>query len=205
MTISRFFRDRGLWRSLEREILPTLAAKLESRGARALRVWSAGCASGEEPYSVAILWRRRLADEHPRLALEIVATDIDLTLLARARRALYPRSSLGEAAALGLDNAFEALPTGELSLRPRCRAGVHFAALDLESEPPAGRFDLLFCRNLAFTYYDESRQRRALARLASCLAPHGLLVLGCHERLPGPPAGSRSRGPCLFEIGPLES
>jgi chemotaxis methyl-accepting protein methylase len=92
--ISRFYRDREVWRLLEREILPQLAAQASSRGENRLRIWCAGCASGEESYTLALVFAfaEVLKDCKP----EIMATDADLHLLARASRACYAPSNLRE-------------------------------------------------------------------------------------------------------------
>jgi chemotaxis protein methyltransferase CheR len=152
VTISRFNRDRGVFEYLARTV---------PQGAR---VWSAGCASGEEPYTLALL----------REDLEILATDADPNMLRRAEAARYPDSALRE-----LPDR-EAFTDGVLHERYRRR--VSFARHDIRDEPPAGPFDLVLCRNLAFTYFDEPTQRDVLRNIASVTE---LLVIGAHERLPG--------------------
>jgi hypothetical protein len=87
--ISRFWRDRGVFESIERDVLPALADAARAAGRTALDAWSAGCASGEEPYTLAILWRERLQRAYPQLELRIVATDNDAWLLERARVGCY--------------------------------------------------------------------------------------------------------------------
>src|SRR5262249_55626720 len=96
ITITRFHRDRGVFDHLRRVVLPGLAQRASKRAAEAVRCWSAGCASGEEPYTLRILWERGLPAEHARAQLWIVATDIDARLLERAREGRYPASSLKE-------------------------------------------------------------------------------------------------------------
>jgi chemotaxis protein methyltransferase CheR len=186
VTISRFFRDRGVWRALAAEVLPLLAERALTDGRRRLRAWSAGCASGEEPYSLSILWHRELAHRYPDLSLRIVASDRDPALLLRARRAIYPAGSLREASTLGYDSAFEPIDN-EMRVRDEFRPAVDLVVLDLCGEPPNGLFDLLLCRNLPFTYYDAARQLAALRTLRSRLVPGGVLVIGSHERLPAMP------------------
>jgi chemotaxis protein methyltransferase CheR len=92
ISISRFYRDQGVWRTLEREILPNLIERTRTRGETHLRIWSAGCASGEEPYTLALLFAFGAALRGcPRA---ILATDADPHLLERAHRACYPETSL---------------------------------------------------------------------------------------------------------------
>jgi chemotaxis protein methyltransferase CheR len=183
VTISRFARDRGVWTSLRDIVLPELARAADDRRARALRAWSAGCASGEEPYTLALLWELELAPAFPGLGVEILATDVDEAVLARAREALYPASSLRELPEHWLGRAF-AREGGSLRLRPEHRGTVRFLRHDVRTRPPAGRFDLILCRNLAFTYFDEHGRRDVAGLLAGALRSGGALVVGSHETLP---------------------
>jgi chemotaxis protein methyltransferase CheR len=187
ITISRFYRDRGAFSSLEQVVLPRLARYALSRGYTAVSCWCAGCASGEEPYSLAILWKLRLQDRFPALRLNILATDVDETLLERGRQARYRASSFKELPAPFLTEAFVAV-AGEFILREPYRDVVRFLCHDLRKGAPDGSFDLVFCRNLAFTYFEDSLQREVLAGIRGAMAPCGALVIGSHESLP---AGSK--------------
>jgi chemotaxis protein methyltransferase CheR len=186
--ISRFYRDRELFDCLGAEVLPALAHAALARGAPRLECWSAGCASGEEPYTLALLWRERLAAQFPPLGLRVLGTDLDARLIERARAACYGPGSLAALPPGWRERAFE--PRGRLlCLREPVRRDAEFARQDLLAELPAGRFDLVLCRNLAFTYFDEAGARRALERLAGRLRPGGALAIGLHERLPQPCEG----------------
>jgi chemotaxis protein methyltransferase CheR len=184
ISISRLVRDRAVFEVLTQLVLPHLAALALARGARELRCWSAGCASGEEPYSLSMLWKLELAHRFPDLALTIVATDIDEALLARARIARYTTSSLREVPAPWIDAAFTR--SGRwFTLRPEFRTGVELRREDIRDRVPAGPFDMILCRNLVFTYFDASLQRRTLEKMLDVLRPGGALVIGFKERLPG--------------------
>jgi chemotaxis protein methyltransferase CheR len=186
ITISRFCRDRGVFANLQRRVLPALAGEALRHSAESLRAWSAGCASGEEPYSLKLLWELELAPDFPRLALEIVATDSNAHLLSRAERACYPAGSLGEVPPVWKTRAFQ--ETGSLlCLRPELRAKIEFLHQDIRKELPGGIFDLVLCRNLVFTYYSQNLQEKVLERIASVLRPGGVLVIGGHESLPERP------------------
>jgi chemotaxis protein methyltransferase CheR len=144
-----------------------------------MRVWSAGCASGEEPYTLALLCD----------GLDILATDVDPVMLRRAEAAEYPPSALRE------------LPA-EMRLDERTRRHVTFARHDVRDEPPAGPFDLVLCRNLAFTYFDAATQDEVLRRIAGVT---DVLVIGAHEALPD---GQRLFEPwarCVFRRSPGSS
>ncbi|HEU5260465.1 MAG TPA: CheR family methyltransferase [Gemmatimonadales bacterium] len=183
ISVSRLARDRIVFQGLARTVLPELAADAQARGARELRCWSAGCASGEEPYTLRIFWRLELAPRFPDLVLTIVATDIDAALLERARVARYRRSSLREVPAAWIDAAFTRSEDW-FALRPEFRTGVELRHEDIREQIPGGLFDLILCRNLVFTYFDAPSQRRTLDRMLAALRPGGALVIGFKERLP---------------------
>jgi chemotaxis protein methyltransferase CheR len=183
VTISRFYRDRGVFEALREPLLPALLEGVCARGEPALRAWSAGCASGEEPYTVAVLFRLGLQPRFPQARLELVATDADEALLARARRGCYPRPTLRELPPAWLHQAFSPRE-GELCLEPEYREGIAFRCEGLRRQMPEGPFHLVLCRNVAFTYFEPSLQREVLGRLTERLAPGGLLVIGAHEALP---------------------
>ena len=186
VTISRFFRDRGVFEQLGSSVLP---------GFSELRCWSAGCASGEEPYSLSLVWRIQLA----RTRLRILATDSDPHLLARARAALYPRSSLRELPGAWMTRAFCEAPEG-FRLRPEYREGVEFRLQDLRHTTPDERFHLVMCRNLLFTYFEEGLQREILHALRTRVLPHGVLVVGSHEHLPAGAEGFDPIAPGLYRL-----
>lgn len=181
--ISRFYRDREVFDGLGAAVVPALADAARRRGAEQLDCWSAGCASGEEPYTLALQWRLSLGARFPELGLRVLGTDIDATLLERARSACYRSSSLEALPAGWREAAFERRG-GLFCLREAFRAGVELEQQDLLGELPQRQFDLVLCRNVAFTYFSEERARLALERLASRLRFGGALVLGVHERLP---------------------
>jgi chemotaxis protein methyltransferase CheR len=183
VAVSRFYRDREVFDGLGAEVLPALA-----RGASRIECWSAGCASGEEPYTLALLWRLRLAARFPHAAFRVLGTDIDARLLERARAACYGAGSLADLPAGWRERAFER--RGPLwCLREEFRTAVALAQQDLLAALPEREFDLVLCRNLAFTYFDDAGARRALERFASRLRPGGALVIGLHERPPAAAAG----------------
>lgn len=181
--ISRFYRNRGEFDFLSAEILPLLARRALAAGDDEIRCWSAGCASGEEPYSIALIWSLGVQRRFPALSLRVVATDVDPNLLERARHACYRASSLKDLPSDWVERAF--VRSDELfSLRPEFHESVEFRSQDIRSEAPPERFHLILCRNLAFTYFDEDVQRSVALLLREHLDPGGILVLGSHEQLP---------------------
>jgi chemotaxis protein methyltransferase CheR len=183
ITISRFFRDRGVFEALRQRVLPEIAACVR-RERREARAWSAGCASGEEPYSVKILWDLEVASSCPGVPLSIIATDLDETMLARARRGCFAATSLRELPPHLMRQAFD--PVDDLlCVRPQHREGIDFLLQDLRTQGPSPAFDLILCRYVAFTYFAPALQHQALGRILERLLPNGYLVIGTHEQLPG--------------------
>jgi len=183
ISISRFYRDRAVFDRLRDNVLPALAQAALNRAETMLRCWSIGCASGEEPYSLNLLWRLAVQPQFPGLVCHIVATDADPHLLARAAAGCYPASSLRELSEGWQSTAFT-LQVDGYCLRSRFRQGVDFQLQDVRTVAPVGPFDLILCRNLVFTYFDESVQRQALARILEQLRPGGGLIIGKSEQLP---------------------
>ena len=182
ITISRFFRDRGVFEALGELVLPEIAARA-AREQREARFWSAGCASGEEPYTLKIIRDLAVASDFPNVECSVIATDVDEVMLERARKGCYPKGSLRELPKAFITEAFDRVDN-LFCIRPRHRTGVSFALQDLRTEAPNGSFDLILCRSVAFTYFEVPLQRQALNRLVEHLAVTGYLVIGAHERLP---------------------
>jgi chemotaxis protein methyltransferase CheR len=183
VTISRFGRDRAVFGALAAGVLPTLAAGARAAGRDRVRAWSAACASGEEAYTLALL------GTDAGLEIEVLATDVHPPVLERARAACYERSSLRELPDRWRERGFDRTSGGALAVRPEHRPRVTVARHDLRDAPPDGPFDLVLCRNAAFTYFGPDAQRAVLANLAAALRPGGALVLGLHEMLPDPAPG----------------
>ncbi len=175
VTISRFFRNSTVFRLLSREVLPRLAAT-----GRGVAAWSAGCASGEEPYSVRIAWDELPGEKPP---LRLLATDIDAASLERAAAGSYPESSLREVPEAVRRRHFER-EGDSYRLREALIRSVTFRRADLLRDGSPGRFDLILCRNAAFTYFGPQERRTAAAVLGASLEEGGFLVLGRTESLP---------------------
>jgi chemotaxis protein methyltransferase CheR len=181
ITISRFYRDSTVFDALAEDVLPLLARQL--RAGEPLRVWSAGCASGEEPYSIALIWELCVSPRVPGHELQVIATDRDPGLLERAEAARYRHSSLRELPSDWSARAFTNL--GETwCLDPTLRRTVTFECQDLRRTMPSGYFHLILCRNLAFSYFDDREQCAVRRALLERLTPNGHLVVGLNEAVP---------------------
>lgn len=182
VTISRFYRDRAVFEFLERSVLPELAGQAAEQG-EAVEAWSVGCASGEEPYSLVLAWEFAVRPFSPAVALHVRATDADETMVRRARAGSYGKSSLRDLPESWRRSAFVHRGEGYY-LRPRFRQPVTVERHDIRDPSTNGEYDLVLCRNLAFTYFDLPLQREVAERLALALRPGGALVIGSHEMLP---------------------
>lgn len=181
--ISRFYRDKAVYEMLASEVLPICAEAVRQRGGGVLRVLSAGCASGEEPYTINLIWRLGLSSRYPGVDLQILALDIDDVMLQRAKRGCYSPSSFRDMPESLLEKGFSRAE-GEYCLRDAYRQGVRFEKSDLREKVPTGPFDLILCRNTAFTYFENPVQLEVFAALDASLRDGGYLVIGAHESLP---------------------
>ncbi|MGZ5029893.1 MAG: CheR family methyltransferase [Methylobacter sp.] len=186
ITISRFYRDRRVFDVLARDGLPELIRLCRNHNERQLDVWSAGCGAGEEAYTLALIWALQIAPQVPDIPFALTATDADPTQIARARTGCYPPSTLKELPSLWRDLAFTAAQ-GLYCIKPEYRQPISWAVQDLRKTQPDGPFDLILCRNLAFTYFSTALQRETLDHLDSRLSTGGFLVIGVHESLPEMP------------------
>ncbi len=182
ITISRFYRDRAVFETLRTLVLPAIAARAIQEK-REARCWSAGCASGEEPYTIRMLWDFQIAAAFPGANLTITATDADEEMLARARDGCYRASSFRELPPELIASGFDGMG-GRFCVKSRYREGVGFLRQDLRSAALGDMFDLILCRNVAFTYFARPLQERILDLLLARLLPGGFLVIGKKERLP---------------------
>lgn len=189
--ISRFYRDRSVFQFLEREALPSLAHSVQERGGSILECWSLGCAAGEEPYSLSLIWKLKLQAQFPSFRLSILASDIDARAIARARLACYSPGSLKDLPDTWHTQAFDQTAEG-FRIKPEFREPVRFLVQDIRKAAPEETFHLILCRYLAFTYFDEQLQKSTLRRLVERLLPGGALVIGKAELLPEGESGLHS-------------
>jgi chemotaxis protein methyltransferase CheR len=182
INVTKFFRNYEMWEALDRDVLPALFARPEKE----LRVWSAGCASGEEAYTVAILLREHAqrtgrTDDVGRF--HITGTDIDRRSLDTARRAEYTDLSLTETPEHLRERWFS--PGPPFRLDDRARHNVGFLWKDLISGEPEHDQALILCRNVII-YFDREIQEELFRRFYDALIPGGFLVMGKVETLLGP-------------------
>jgi two-component system CheB/CheR fusion protein len=178
INVTSFFRDDDAWSHLEHELVPEL---LRQRPDGPLRVWSAGCASGEEAYSLAMVLAEQLGVPEFRRRVKIYATDVDEEALAQGRQARYDATQLRGMAPERLERYFEPAED-RFVFNQELRRSVIFGRNDLVQDAPISHVDLLVCRN-ALMYFNAETQGRILQRLHFALCPTGILFLGKAEML----------------------
>jgi chemotaxis protein methyltransferase CheR len=183
-----FFRYPAVFEAFEKHVLPELHVKKFWRNPRTLRVWSAGCSTGEEPYSIAItvLDTLSFADAWE---VEILATDVGRHALKTAERGTYSGRSIGSVNERQLGAHFAPAENGH-QVKNRIRKIVSFAQMNLASPVYVGRMDLIFCMNVLI-YFSEERRRALVQRFYDALEPGGYLFLGHSESI--------SRTPVKFQ------
>jgi len=179
VTITRLFRNRPILEGFAALVFPRTEALAAGGEARA---WSAGCAGGEEPITLAILWRRWSEGRRGARRLRVLATDVDERCLERGRTAVYGESSMREVPAEDRTRFFERAD-GRLRVRPEILAGIEFRRHDLREDPPPARMHLVLCRNAAFTYFDDDACLAAAQSLRASLVEGGHLLVGRRERV----------------------
>ena len=180
VTITRFFRDKEVFDILENSIVPSI---VEHKGVGDFKIWSIGCANGEEPYSLSMLWKEKFEKIWSQIDLSILATDIDENMLERAKEGRYKKSSLKEIPEEILRRFFK-IENGFYILDRSIRESVEFKKHDIIHGELFSGMDIIFCRNLAFTYFSKECQMNVLKKIARSLNKGGYLVIGKDESLP---------------------
>jgi two-component system CheB/CheR fusion protein len=177
INVTSFFRDPEAWEHLRTEILPHV---LEASGSGQLRVWSAACSAGQEPYTIAMLLHEEMGSGF-RERVKIYATDVDEDALNSARQASYTEREMRGLPASYRERYFD-LVNGRYVFTPDLRRSVIFGRNDLTSDAPISRIDILLCRN-TLMYLNAETQSRVVSRLGFALRPNGVLFLGKAEML----------------------
>jgi two-component system, chemotaxis family, CheB/CheR fusion protein len=177
--VTEFFRDPPTWEYLRDEVLPRV---LEPKAAdEPVRVWSAGCASGQEAYSIAMLLAEALGDDAYRARVKIYATDLDEEALNTARLALYTEHEMESVPEDMRERYFDAAD-GRFAFRKDLRRAIIFGRNNLVQDSPISRLDLLICRN-TLMYFTAETQSRILRHFHFALVPTGALILGKSEMI----------------------
>jgi chemotaxis protein methyltransferase CheR len=197
---THFVREPKQFTFLENDVLPVWRAEAAAgERTRQLRIWSAACSTGEEPYSIAML----LSAQLPDWSIEILASDLSMKVLERATSAIWPIER-AEQIPVQYRKAFmlrgSGSQEGKMAARPELSSLIRFARINLshESYPVVGRFDLIFCRNVLI-YFDAPSKRRVIDRLLDRLDPRGYFFLGHSESLSNVDR-VRAVGPTVYSL-----
>lgn len=199
---TRFFRDPRHFEFLEQRVIPRWRSDAQQgRRTKTVRLWSAGCSSGEEPYSLAMLLARHLPCDQG-WSVNILATDISTKVLALARAGVYsitkfgdiPEPLLKDHMLKGVDHC-----AGQMKVTPQIQAMVEFEKLNLihGTYPPEMHFDVIFCRNVLI-YFDQAGKQKVVEHCSRCLARNGLLFVGQAENLSTVHSRLRSLAPAIY-------
>lgn len=192
-----FFREQAHFEFLKSRALPELSERKKSGGGRRVRIWSAGCSSGEEPYSIAITILENLGVTS-MYDTSILATDISTRMLSRAREGVYSEEILERVPRFYKAKYFHQMGCGEYSVSPIVRNLVTFARLNLMDKwPMKGPFDFIFCRNVMI-YFTKDTQAELIKRFYSLLPPGGYLLLGHSESLSNIKHGFKHVQPAVY-------
>ncbi len=180
INVSEFFRDFEVWNALRAVLEKEIRARLELNN-NFFRIWSAGCANGEEPFSLAVLMKEILAFENRPFTIDINATDIDKKVLEFVRDPVYSQESLKNVSKYLLTKYFDG-HGGSYRPKEELKSVISFKSLDLTSDALIRDVDLIVCRNV-FIYYDRNLQEQILMKFYKALRPGGILMMGKVESL----------------------
>jgi chemotaxis protein methyltransferase CheR len=181
INVTDFFRDAEVYELFARKVVPDLLEHKLGRHQRMIRVWSAGCATGEEPYSIAMVLHDVIRRKHDEFLLTVLGTDIDRTSLEFAERGEYPIERLKHMP-LHYRRLYVDEEESVFTIKPEITRYVRFRPLNLFEEGPIHVVDVIFCRNV-FIYFTREQQARVMERFWRALHRGGYLVLGRSEKL----------------------
>jgi chemotaxis protein methyltransferase CheR len=187
ISYTEFFRNPLTFAILERHIFPELVVKKKQQGRKEIRIWSAACATGQEPYSLAMLLEELKNGDHEKSNYRIFATDQSESQVNEAKKGQYSAEAMSNLKVKRVNQWFTRI--GEIYiLKPQLRKNIDFSVFDLSSEqlsaPPSsifGDFDIILCANILF-YYKPAWREIMLNKMKNCLANGGYLVTGETER-----------------------
>lgn len=204
-----WFRDAGPWKVLRETLLPAYCERLQRAGREKIRIWSAACSTGQEPYSIAMLIREHLADHKPagitESDFEIVATDISHSALFVANTGRYDKLAASRGLDAKLRERHFVADGAAVRVRDEVRKLVHFRHVNLMgSVGELGRFDLVLCRNVLI-YFAAATRKEVLQKIARALRPGGALIIGASESLADSPELFRLVEPSAHALYTLAS
>jgi len=181
INVTEFFRDMTVYDRFVQRVVPALIIAKEASRQRSIRIWCAACATGEEPYSIAMALNSAFHDRLEGFNVSVVGTDIDPRALSKARAGRYPIARLEQIPRRYRSGNIE-VHDDTFLVAARVRDLVRFGRLNLFCDEPIHKVDVLFCRNV-FIYFPREQQRQVSEAFLRALQPGGYLILGRSERL----------------------
>jgi chemotaxis protein methyltransferase CheR len=185
INVSEFFRDKETFQVIREKVLPAIIAEKKSTGRRTLRVWSAGCACGEEVYSISMILNDLLGAGYSQYTIRLYATDIDDACMQRAKDGIYDPVSVKNVDKKFLERFTKPAPEGKIAVTDDVKRNVTFRHFDLIAGGSFGSyFDLILCRNVMI-YFSDAQKTRLITSFCNSLNSGGYLVIGKTETLTG--------------------
>ncbi len=184
INVTEYFRNPESFEAIDNIVIPRVIYDKRNHHHKIIRIWSCGCSSGDEPYSVAIIFLEKLGAARKDFLLTIIGTDIDHDALTEAKSLIYSRERLRAIDTGVLGKYFNMVEDNKYSLKNSVRSQVRFRYHDVIKDPPYRHCDIILCRNLLI-YFNKQLQEEILLKFYECLNPGGFLVLGMVESLIG--------------------
>ncbi|MEZ7891445.1 MAG: protein-glutamate O-methyltransferase CheR [Candidatus Wallbacteria bacterium] len=179
-----FFRESEHFEFLKNIGFPELTNAIRAQGRKEIKIWCAGCSSGEEPYSLAMIANDYFKESAPGFEVSILATDISVTSIEKAESGIYPAQSVMQIPTLLRQKYFHSLGDGNFSIKKHLKDLILFRRLNLmrDSYPFKGKFDIIFCRNVMI-YFDAPTRQKLIERYSRYTENHGYLMIGHSESI----------------------
>lgn len=181
INVTQFFRDESVYKELEKKIFPTIIANSSVRGKHTIRIWSAGCSSGEEVYSLAMIAAACLEKSGYNLRCSIYGADIDEDSITKGRKGVYPIDALKTIPERYRKYTIKAGPS-TFSFTPEILSMARFIRMDIFADKPIKHVDMVLCRNVMI-YLERQQQHQLTERFYQSILQGGFLVIGKSERL----------------------
>lgn len=182
INVTEFFRDAPVWKVIRNQVMEDIVEGKSGGRTKTIRLWSAGCATGEEAYSLAMVLLDTLGERASNHIVSVTATDLDPIALRTAEHAVYPNQHLRHLPSSYQIRFTERVDASHFRIAPHVRRIVRFARLSMFEESPMRMMDLILCRNV-FIYFDRAQQAKVLEGFSRSLVRGGYLVLGRSEKL----------------------
>lgn len=173
INFTEFLRNERMWDDFYKIAVPEI-----SRNKRKVKIWSAACSSGEEPYTIAIL----MNEHYPHLDVEIIATDIDTTILEKAKKGLYKKTDIKAFDPKTLQKYFKEVDSSHIQVKDEIKKKIRFEKHNLLEDPYPVQADIIVCRNVLIYFKEESKQD-IYKRFTASLLPGGILFIGATEQI----------------------